>query len=163
MVFQRSNPFPQSIYENVAFGLRLHQLAKGKELDDRVESCLKQVGLWDEVKDRLKQNALSLSGGQQQRLCLARAISIDPQVLLMDEPASSLDPVATAKIEELILELKSHYSIVIVTHNLQQAGRISDHTAFFYEGQLIEYDLSENLFSNPRIPATEAFINGRFG
>jgi len=163
MVFQRSNPFPQSIFDNVAFGLRLHRLGTPQEIGQQVEICLQKVGLWEEVKDRLKMNALNLSGGQQQRLCLARAISINPQVLLMDEPASALDPVATAKIEELILNLKQDYTIVIVTHNMQQAGRVSDYTAFFYMGQLVEFDAKENIFSSPKEEATEAYINGRFG
>ncbi|PTY02413.1 phosphate ABC transporter ATP-binding protein [Verrucomicrobia bacterium LW23] len=163
MVFQRSNPFPQSIFENVAFGLRLHKLGTGTEINDKVEEALRKVGLWDEVKDRLHTNALNLSGGQQQRVCIARAIAIQPQVLLMDEPASALDPIATARIEELILQLKEDYTIVIVTHNLQQAGRCSDYTAFFYLGHLIEHDTTENIFSQPREEATEAYINGRFG
>ncbi len=163
MVFQKSNPFPRSIFENIAFGLRLHDLAKGNALKDEVEACLTRVGLWTEVKDRLNQNALTLSGGQQQRLCIARAISVRPQVLMMDEPASALDPVATATIEELILALKAEFSVIIVTHNLQQAGRVAEQTAFFYNGQLVEYDLTENMFSNPKNPSTEAFLNGRFG
>lgn len=163
MVFQRSNPFPQSIYDNVAFGLRLHKMGRAETIHDQVELALRKVGLWDEVKDRLNQNAVTLSGGQQQRLCIARAIAIKPQVLLMDEPASALDPIATAKIEELILQLKEDYTIVIVTHNLQQAGRCSDYTAFFYMGQLIEFDATENIFGQPAAEATEAYINGRFG
>ena len=163
MVFQRSNPFPQSIFDNVAFGLRLHKMGNAATIRDQVEEALRKVALWDEVKDRLNTNALNLSGGQQQRVCLARAIAVQPQVLLMDEPASALDPIATAKIEELILQLREHYTIVIVTHNLQQAGRCSDYTAFFYLGHLMEHDTTENIFSSPREEATEAYINGRFG
>lgn len=164
MVFQRSNPFPKSIFENVAYGIRLHKLAAGKtELEGMVRHSLERVALWDEVKDRLNQNALNLSGGQQQRLCIARSIAIQPQVLLMDEPASALDPIATAKIEELIAELKQDYSIVIVTHNLQQAGRCSDFTAFLYMGHLIEFNSTEGIFTRPAHIYTENYINGRFG
>ncbi|HMO64003.1 MAG TPA: phosphate ABC transporter ATP-binding protein PstB [Verrucomicrobiota bacterium] len=163
MVFQRSNPFPKSIYDNVAYGLRLHGVRDRKTLDDVVERSLRSAALWDEVKDRLGANALSLSGGQQQRLCIARAIAIRPEILLMDEPASALDPIATMKIEELIFELKKEFTIVIVTHNMQQATRVSDHTAFFYLGRLIEYDVTQKIFMNPSNPQTEAYVSGRFG
>jgi len=163
MVFQRSNPFPKSVYENIAYGLRLHGVRKKSELDARVERCLRQAALWDEVQDRLHASALGLSGGQQQRLCIARAIAIEPQIILMDEPASALDPIATAKIEELILELKKDYTIVIVTHNMQQAARISDFTAFFYLGQLIEYDTTVTIYTNPANKQTEDYVTGRFG
>lgn len=164
MVFQRSNPFPQSIRANVAYGLRLHKLAKTRnELNDLVEVSLQRVGLWEEVKDRLGENALNLSGGQQQRLCIARAIAVNPQVVLMDEPGSALDPLATARIEELIGVLKQDYTIVIVTHNLQQAGRCSDYTAFLYMGYLVEFDSTDKLFSNPSNENTENYISGRFG
>ena len=163
MVFQRSNPFPKSIFENVAYGLRLHGMKTGSELEAVVEKSLRGAALWDEVKDRLHSSALGLSGGQQQRLCIARAIAIRPQILLMDEPASALDPIATAKIEELILELKKEFTIVIVTHNMQQAARISDLTAFFYLGELIEYDLTKRIFTNPGKTQTEDYVTGRFG
>jgi phosphate transport system ATP-binding protein len=164
MVFQKSNPFPKSIYENVAYGARVNGLARGRrELDDLVERSLRQAALWDEVSDRLDRSALGLSGGQQQRLCIARALAVQPEVLLMDEPASALDPIATQKIEELIYELKDHYTIVIVTHNMQQAARVSDHTAFFYMGQLVEMGRTDELFTNPREDRTEAYITGRFG
>jgi phosphate transport system ATP-binding protein len=164
MVFQKSNPFPKSIYENVAYGARVNGLARGRrELDDVVERSLKQAALWDEVSDRLDRSALGLSGGQQQRLCIARALAVQPEVLLMDEPASALDPIATQKIEELIYELKDHYTIVIVTHNMQQAARVSDFTAFFYMGALVEMGRTDELFTNPREDRTEAYITGRFG
>ena len=163
MVFQRSNPFPKSIFENVAYGLRLQGMKSGSELDGIVEKSLRGAALWDEVKDRLSANALGLSGGQQQRLCIARAIAIRPRILLMDEPASALDPIATMKIEELIIELKSEFTIVIVTHNMQQAARISDQTAFFYLGELIEFDSTNKLFTNPGKRQTEDYVTGRFG
>jgi phosphate transport system ATP-binding protein len=161
MVFQKPNPFPKSIYENVAFGARINGY-RGN-MDELVERSLQQAALWDEVKDRLRASALTLSGGQQQRLCIARALAIEPEVLLMDEPTSALDPIATQKIEELIYELKSDYTIVIVTHNMQQAARVSDRTAFLYVGNLIEYGPTNDLFTNPREEQTEAYITGRFG
>jgi phosphate transport system ATP-binding protein len=163
MIFQRSNPFPKSIYDNVAYGPRIHGTKDAKKLDEIVESCLRRSALWDEVKDELKKSALALSGGQQQRLCIARALAVDPEVLLMDEPASALDPLATAKIEELIYELKNSYTIVIVTHNMQQAARVSDNTAFFYLGRLIETDTTEKIFTSPKEKQTEDYITGRFG
>lgn len=163
MVFQRSNPFPKSIYENIAFGLRLHGTTKRSELDAVVEKSLRQAALWDEVKDRLHMSGLGLSGGQQQRLCIARAIAIQPEIILMDEPASALDPIATARIEELIVELKKDFTIVIVTHNMQQAARISDETAFFYIGELIEHDSTRKIFTNPSKKQTEDYVTGRFG
>ena len=163
MVFQKSNPFPKSIYENIAYGLKLHGMKAKSDLDATVEQSLRGAALWDEVKDRLHASAMGLSGGQQQRLCIARAIAIKPEILLMDEPASALDPIATAKIEELILELKREFTIVIVTHNMQQAARISDHTAFFYLGELIEFDTTAKLFTNPSKKQTEDYVTGRFG
>ncbi|ODT02625.1 MAG: phosphate ABC transporter ATP-binding protein [Gemmatimonadetes bacterium SCN 70-22] len=163
MVFQRWNPFPKSIYDNVAYGPRINGTGRRSELDDLVESALRRAALWDEVKDRLKQSALGLSGGQQQRLCIARALANQPEVLLLDEPASALDPIATQKIEELLYELKSELTIVIVTHNLQQAARVSDQTAFFYLGRLVEVDATERIFTSPRQERTEAYITGRFG
>ncbi len=163
MVFQRSNPFPKSIYENIAFALKLHGTKNKTVIDDVVEKSLRGAALWDEVKDRLHSSALGLSGGQQQRLCIARTIAIQPSIILMDEPASALDPIATAKIEELILELKRAYTIVIVTHNMQQAARISDNTAFFYLGELIEYDTTRKIFTNPGKKQTEDYVTGRFG
>jgi phosphate transport system ATP-binding protein len=163
MVFQKSNPFPKSIYENIAYGLRLHGTRKKEDLDEMIERSLHQSALWEEVKDRLHSSALGLSGGQQQRLCIARAIAIRPEVILMDEPASALDPLATARIEELILDLKKDYTIVIVTHNMQQAARISDYTAFFYLGQLVEYDTTLKIFTNPTHKQTEDYVTGRFG
>lgn len=163
MVFQKSNPFPKSIYENIAFGLRLHGVKEKAMLEERVETSLRQAALWDEVKDRLNSSGLSLSGGQQQRLCIARAIAIQPQIILMDEPASALDPIATAKIEELILDLKKEFTIVIVTHNMQQAARISDRTAFFYLGELVEYEQTTRIFTNPGKKQTEDYVTGRFG
>lgn len=163
MVFQRWNPFPKSIYDNVAYGPRINGTAGRSELDALVESALRRAALWDEVKDRLKQSALGLSGGQQQRLCIARALANQPEVLLLDEPASALDPIATQKIEDLLYELKSELTIVIVTHNLQQAARVSDQTAFFYLGRLVEVDATERIFTSPRQERTEAYITGRFG
>ena len=163
MVFQKSNPFPKSIYENIAYALRLQGKKAKPELDDIVENSLRGAALWDEVKDRLHESALSLSGGQQQRLCIARAIAIEPEIILMDEPASALDPVATAKVEDLIMELKREFTIVIVTHNMQQAARISDYTAFFYLGELVEYDTTMKMFTNPSIKRTEDYVTGRFG
>ena len=163
MVFQKPNPFPMSIYDNVAYGPRTHGIKNRAKLDELVESSLRGAAIWDEVKDRLKKNALGLSGGQQQRLCIARALAVQPQVLLMDEPTSALDPISTSKIEELAIQLKSKYTIIIVTHNMQQAVRISDQTAFFLLGDLIEYDNTEKLFSNPKDKRTEDYITGRFG
>jgi phosphate transport system ATP-binding protein len=163
MVFQKSNPFPKSIYENITYGLRLQGLKDKARLDEIVEKSLRGAALWDEVKDRLKESAIGLSGGQQQRLCIARAIAVEPEVILMDEPCSALDPVATAKIEELIQELRTRFSIVIVTHNMQQAARCSDRTAFFYLGRLIEYADTRDIFTNPANPQTEAYVSGRFG
>ena len=164
MVFQKSNPFPKSIFDNVAYGLRINKLTDNKtELQDRVQRALEDAAIWSEVKDRLKVSALSLSGGQQQRLCIARALAVRPEVLLMDEPASALDPIATQKIEELIVELKRQYTIVIVTHNMQQAARVSDTTAFFWLGKLIEVNATEQMFTNPNEKLTEDYITGRFG
>lgn len=163
MVFQKPNPFPMSIYDNIAYGPRLYGVTKKAELDQIVEESLKAAALWDEVKDRLKKSAMGLSGGQQQRLCIARALAVEPEILLMDEPTSALDPIATMKIEELALELKKKYTIVIVTHSMQQAGRISDHTAFFLMGDLIEYEKTTKLFSTPINKKTEDYITGRFG
>jgi len=163
MVFQKSNPFPKSIFENVAYGLRVGGMKNRGELAGRVERSLRNAALWDEVKDRLEDSALGLSGGQQQRLCIARAMAVEPEVLLMDEPASALDPIATAKIEELIHELKSTYTIVIVTHNMQQAARVSDQTAFFYMGELVECGRTEQIFTNPRERRTEDYVTGKFG
>ncbi len=163
MVFQKSNPFPKTIFENVAFGPRVHGMRDPVQLRGVVEKSLRQAALWDEVQDRLDRSALELSGGQQQRLCIARALAVEPEVLLMDEPASALDPIATAKIEELIHELKASYTIVIVTHNMQQAARVSDHTAYFYLGRLIEFGLTEKIFTSPTRRETEDYITGRFG
>ena len=163
MVFQKSNPFPKSVYENITYGLRLHGMRDKAKLDEIVERSLRGAALWDEVKDRLDQNGLSLSGGQQQRLCIARAIAVEPEIILMDEPCSALDPVATAKVEELIQDLRARFTIVIVTHNMQQAARVSDRTAFFYLGKLIEYADTRNIFTNPANPQTEAYVSGRFG
>ncbi|SEQ18820.1 phosphate ABC transporter ATP-binding protein, PhoT family [Virgibacillus subterraneus] len=163
MVFQNPNPFPKSIYENVAYGPKIHGIKKKKVLDEIVEKSLKGAALWDEVKDRLQENAFGLSGGQQQRLCIARCLAIEPDVILMDEPTSALDPISTAKIEELVQKLKEDYSIVIVTHNMQQAARISDKTAFFLNGEVIEYSNTDELFSNPEDKRTEDYITGRFG
>jgi phosphate transport system ATP-binding protein len=163
MVFQKSNLFPKTIYENLVFGPKLNGEKDKKKLDEIVETTCKQAAIWDEVKDRLKDNALSLSGGQQQRLCIARALAVAPDILLMDEPASALDPISTSKIEELLFELKNTYTIVIVTHNMQQAARVSDYTAFFYMGELIEYDKTTKIFTNPSIKQTEDYVTGRFG
>ena len=163
MVFQKPNPFPMSIYDNIAYGPRTHGIKNKARLDDIVERSLRSAAIWEEVKDRLKKNALGLSGGQQQRLCIARALAVEPKVLLMDEPTSALDPISTAKVEELAMELKKHYTIVIVTHNMQQAVRISDQTAFFLLGQLIEFEETEKLFSMPQDKRTEDYITGRFG
>jgi phosphate transport system ATP-binding protein len=163
MVFQRSNPFPKSIAENVAYGLRIGGISDSRDIDARVERALTQAALWEEVKDRLHESALGLSGGQQQRLCIARALAVEPEVLLMDEPASALDPIATAHIEELINELSEHYTVVIVTHNMQQAARVADYTAFFYLGELVEFDRTDVLFTKPSDSRTEDYITGRFG
>ncbi len=163
MVFQKPNPFPKSIYENVAYGPRLWSLQNGSDLDGAVEQSLRRAALWDEVKDKLHQNALTLSGGQQQRLCIARALAVEPEVLLLDEPCSALDPIATAKIEELLYALKERYTLVIVTHNMQQAARVSDHTGFLLLGELVEFGPTSRLFTNPADPRTEAYITGRFG
>ncbi|HEX8441952.1 phosphate ABC transporter ATP-binding protein PstB [Archangium sp.] len=163
MVFQKSNPFPKTIFENVAYGLRVGGMKDKAELGARVEKSLKGAALWDEVKDRLNDSALGLSGGQQQRLCIARALAVEPEVILMDEPASALDPIATAKIEELIHELKERYTIAIVTHNMQQAARVSDRTAFFYMGELVECGATEQIFTNPRERRTEDYVTGKFG
>ena len=163
MVFQKSNPFPKSIFENVAYGLKIQGITDQAILDETVEITLKDAALWDEVKDKLNQSAMKLSGGQQQRVCIARALAVKPEVLLMDEPASALDPISTAKIEELILDLKKNYTIVIVTHNMQQAARISDSTGFFFLGELVEFDITSNIFTNPRNKRTEDYVTGRFG
>lgn len=163
MVFQKPNPFPMSIYDNIAFGPRTHGIRSKVKLDNIVEQSLRSAAIWDEVKDRLKQNALGLSGGQQQRLCIARALAVQPEVLLMDEPTSALDPISTSKIEDLAVELKKHYTLVIVTHNMQQAARISDKTAFFLRGEVIEYGATEKIFSMPENKKTEDYITGRFG
>jgi phosphate transport system ATP-binding protein len=163
MVFQKPTPFPMSIHDNIAFGIRLYENLPKSELDDRIESALRRAALWDEVKDKIRQSGLSLSGGQQQRLCIARAIAVEPEILLLDEPASALDPISTQKIEELISELKSDYCIVIVTHNMQQAARSSDYTAFMYLGELIEFDDTEAIFTHPKKKQTEDYITGRFG
>jgi phosphate transport system ATP-binding protein len=163
MVFQKSNPFPKSIYDNVAYGLRIAGITKRTRIDEAVEKSLRSAALWEEVKDRLHVSGYGLSGGQQQRLCIARALAVEPEIVLMDEPCSALDPIATAKVEELIRQLKEQYTIVIVTHNMQQAGRCSDHTAFFYLGRLIEVDTTAKIFSNPAQRQTEEYITGRFG
>jgi phosphate transport system ATP-binding protein len=163
MVFQKSNPFPKSIYENITYGLRLQGTRNRAKLDEVVEKSLRGAALWDEVKDRLHQSGLGLSGGQQQRLCIARAIAVEPEIILMDEPCSALDPVATAKIEELIQDLRARFTIIIVTHNMQQAARVSDRTAFFYLGKLVEYAATRDIFTNPANPQTEAYVSGRFG
>jgi len=163
MIFQKSNPFPKSIYDNVAYGPRINGVHDTKRLDEVVESSLKRAALWDEVKDDLTKSGLALSGGQQQRLCIARALAVNPEVLLMDEPASALDPIATAKIEELIYELKSNFTIVIVTHNMQQAARVSDYTAFFYLGKIIEFNETKTIFTSPKEKQTEDYVTGRFG
>jgi phosphate transport system ATP-binding protein len=163
MVFQKSNPFPKSIYDNVAYGLRIGGVHNKRQLNEIVEKSLKRAALWDEAKDRLHESALAMSGGQQQRLCIARALAVDPEILLMDEPASALDPIATSKIEELIYELKDNYTIVIVTHNMQQAARVSDRTAFFMLGKLIEYGETKTIFMTPKEKMTEDYVTGRFG
>ena len=163
MVFQKPVPFPMTIYENVAYGIRHHERLSKADMNDRVEQALRQAAIWDEAKDKLKQNALGLSGGQQQRLCIARAVALRPEVLLLDEPTSALDPISTSKIEQLIEELKQDYTIIIVTHNMQQAARVSDYTAFMYLGELIEHDTTETIFSNPSKQQTEDYITGRFG
>lgn len=163
MVFQQPNPFPMSIYDNVAYGPRIHGIRKKSVLDEIVEKSLKQAAIWDEVKDKLKKSALAVSGGQQQRICIARTLAIEPEVILMDEPTSALDPISTLKIEDLATELKKDYTIIIVTHNMQQAGRISDKTAFFLTGEVIEYGDTEQIFNNPRNKKTEDYITGRFG
>jgi phosphate transport system ATP-binding protein len=163
MVFQRSNPFPKSVFENVAYGLRVGGLGSGPQLRERVEASLRAAALWDEVKDRLHASALTLSGGQQQRLCIARALAVEPEVVLMDEPASTLDPIATARIEELIHDLKQRYTLAIVTHNLQQAARVSDFTAFFYLGELVEFGPTERTFTTPMERRTEDYVTGKFG
>ena len=163
MVFQKPNPFPMSVYDNIAYGPRTHGVKSKAELDEIVETSLKNAAIWDELKDRLKKSALGLSGGQQQRLCIARALAVEPEVLLMDEPTSALDPISTAKIEDLALELKDRYTIIMVTHNMQQALRVSDNTAFFLLGEVIEYDKTEKLFSVPSNKKTEEYITGRFG
>ena len=163
MVFQKPNPFPMSVYDNVAYGPRVHGLRDKRKLDDVVEKSLKSAAIWDEVKDRLKKSALGLSGGQQQRLCIARVLAVEPEVLLMDEPTSALDPGSTLKIEDLMGQLKKDYTVIIVTHNMQQAGRISDYTAFFLNGEIVEFDLTENVFYKPRDKRTEDYITGRFG
>ena len=163
MVFQKSNLFPKSIYENIVYGPKINGIRDKKLLDEIVERTLNQAAIWGEVKDRLNENALSLSGGQQQRLCIARALAVEPEIILMDEPASALDPISTAKIEELIHDLKKEYTIVIVTHNMQQAARVSDQTAFFYLGELIEFDRTTTIFTKPSIKQTEDYITGRFG
>ena len=163
MVFQKPNPFPKSIFENIAYGLRVNGEKNKHFIEQRVEASLKGAALWEEVKDKLKKSAFELSGGQQQRLCIARALAIQPSILLMDEPASALDPISTSKIEELIHQLKENYTIVIVTHNMQQAARVSDKTAFFYLGELIEYDYTKTIFMNPKVEATQNYITGRFG
>ena len=163
MVFQKPTPFPMSIYDNIAFGIRLYERLAASELDDRVEQALRRAALWDEVKNKLRQSGLSLSGGQQQRLCIARAIAIEPEILLLDEPASALDPISTQRIEELIAELKTDYCIALVTHNMQQAARSSDYTAFLYLGELVEFDETERIFTHPKERRTEDYITGRFG
>lgn len=163
MVFQKPNPFPKSIFENVAYGLRVNGVTNKKFIEETVERSLKNAALWDEVKDDLKKSALSISGGQQQRLCIARALAVEPSVILMDEPCSALDPISNAKIEELIYELKKRYTIIIVTHNMQQAARVSDRTAFFYLGELIEYNDTKEIFTNPKNERTQNYITGRFG
>ena len=163
MVFQKPNPFPMSIYDNVAYGPRTHGITNRVELDEIVERALRDAAIWDEVKDRLKKNALGMSGGQQQRLCIARALAVQPKILLMDEPTSALDPISTSRIEELVLELKEKYTIVMVTHNMQQAVRVSDHTAFFLLGELVEFGKTDDIFSQPKDKRTEDYITGRFG
>jgi len=163
MVFQKSNPFPKSIYENVAYGARIAGISNKSQLDEIVERSINSAALWDEVKDRLDESALGMSGGQQQRLCIARAIAVEPEILLMDEPCSALDPIATGKIEDLITQLKENYTMVIVTHNMQQASRVSDYTAFMYLGEIIEYARTEKIFLNPAKKQTEDYVSGKFG
>ena len=163
MVFQKPNPFPMSIYDNIAYGPRTHGITNKVELDEIVERALRDAAIWDEVKDRLKKNALGMSGGQQQRLCIARALAVEPKVLLMDEPTSALDPISTSRIEELVMELKEKYTIVMVTHNMQQAVRVSDYTAFFLLGELVEFGKTDEIFSQPKDQRTEDYITGRFG
>ena len=163
MIFQKPTPFPMSVFDNVAYPMRLHFKLSRSEIADRVEAALKGASLWDEVKDKLKKSGLALSGGQQQRLCIARAIAAEPEILLMDEPTSAVDPVATLKIEDLVLELREKFTVVIVTHNMQQASRISDYTAFFYKGRIVEYDRTGKIFTNPSEKKTEEYITGRFG
>ncbi|WEN41850.1 Phosphate import ATP-binding protein PstB [Thauera sp. GDN1] len=163
MVFQKPTPFPMSIYDNIAFGVKLHEKLSAKDMDDRVEWALRKAALWDEVKDKLKQSGMSLSGGQQQRLCIARGIAVKPEVILLDEPTSALDPISTARIEELIDELKTEFTIVIVTHNMQQAARISDYTAYMYLGEMVEFGVTDELFVKPKKRETEDYITGRFG
>jgi len=163
MVFQKPNPFPKSIYDNVAYGVRIHNMASGRDLDAVVERSLREAALWDEVKDRLDESALKLSGGQQQRLCIARALAVEPEIILMDEPCSALDPIATAKIERLVRELRDSYTVVLVTHNLQQAARVSDVTAFMYLGEIMEFGRTRDLFENPQKKLTENYITGKFG
>ena len=163
MVFQKPTPFPMSIYDNIAFGVRLFENLKKRDMDERVEWALRKAALWDEARDKLRQSGLSLSGGQQQRLCIARAVAVKPEVLLLDEPTSALDPISTAKIEELLNELKADYTIAIVTHNMQQAARVSDYTAYMYLGELIEFDITDKIFINPGRKETEDYITGRFG
>jgi len=163
MVFQKPNPFPKSIYDNVAYGVRIHNMASGRDLDAVVERSLREAALWDEVKDRLDESALKLSGGQQQRLCIARALAVEPEIILMDEPCSALDPIATAKIERLVRELRDSYTVVLVTHNLQQAARVSDMTAFMYLGEIMEFGRTRDLFENPQKKLTENYITGKFG
>ena len=163
MIFQKPTPFPMSVFDNVAYPMRLHFKLSRSEIADRVEAALRGASLWDEVKDKLKKSGLALSGGQQQRLCIARAIAAEPEILLMDEPTSAIDPVATLKVEDLVLELRSRFTVVIVTHNMQQASRISDYTAFFYKGRIVEYDVTEKIFTNPAEKKTEEYITGRFG
>lgn len=163
MVFQKPNPFPMSIYDNIAYGPRTHGITNKVQLDEIVESALRGAAIWDEVKDRLKKNALGMSGGQQQRLCIARALAVQPKVLLMDEPTSALDPISTSRIEELVMELKEKYTIVMVTHNMQQAVRVSDYTAFFLLGELVEFGKTDDIFSQPQDKRTEDYITGRFG
>jgi phosphate transport system ATP-binding protein len=163
MVFQKPNPFPKSVYENIAYGLKIYGLNSKQQLNEIVESSLKKAALWEETKGNLRQNALTLSGGQQQRLCIARALAVEPEVILLDEPCSAIDPISTAKIEELIYQLKQNYTIVIVTHNMQQAARVSDQTAFFLLGELIEYGMTPDIFTKPKDSRTEAYITGRFG
>ena len=163
MVFQKPNPFPMSIYDNIAYGPRTHGITNRVELDEIVERALRDAAIWDEVKDRLKKNALGMSGGQQQRLCIARALAVQPKILLMDEPTSALDPISTSRIEELVMELKEKYTIVMVTHNMQQAVRVSDYTAFFLLGELVEFGKTDEIFSQPKDQRTEDYITGRFG